>query len=66
MNIPLLRGAIAEKFKTNGRFGAAIGWHKNKVSLMMTGQYTPDINEAATIAEALSLSDEKFCQIFLR
>ncbi len=65
MNIDILRGAISEKFRTQTAFAAKIGWHKNRVSLMMHGKYTPNVDEAAAIAKILALSDEKFCQIFL-
>jgi hypothetical protein len=65
MNIDIMRGAIAEMFKTNGLFAVAMGWHKNKVSAMLNGRYVPDVDEAAMMAHVLRLNEEKFCQIFL-
>lgn len=65
MNVDVLRGAISEKYKTGGKFAQAMLWHPNKVSAMLNGRYSPNVDEAAKIADLLSLSEEKFCQIFL-
>lgn len=65
MDCMKLRGEIVAKHKTQAAFAEAIGWHKNKVSKMLTGQYLPDADEAAKIAEMLDMSDDMFCSIFL-
>ena len=65
MNIDRLRGEISAEYKTQSAFATAIGWHKNKVSNMLTGKYKPDTDEVAVIANALRLDEPKFCDIFL-
>jgi len=65
MELNVLRGEIVRAYHTQNAFADAIGWHKNKVSNMMTGKYKPDTDEVAIIAKALGLSEERFCLIFL-
>lgn len=65
MNIQRLRGEIVAEFKTQQAFAKVIGWHKNKVSRMMSGYYKPDMDEVAVIADALKLDERKYCDIFL-
>jgi DNA-binding XRE family transcriptional regulator len=64
MNIAKLRGEIAEAYKTQIAFAQAIGWHKNKVSKLMTGKYLPNIEEAAEISELLRLTRKEYEDIF--
>ena len=65
LNTCRLRGEIAAIFKTQTAFADAIGWHKNKVTKMLTGKYKPDIDEVAEMAVLLHLDEPKFCDIFL-
>ena len=65
MNLNRLKGEIIAIFGTQDSFSEAIGWHRNKTSRLINGQYVPDINEAADIASLLSLSPEKYYEIFL-
>lgn len=65
MDVCRLRGEIVAKFRTQTAFADHIGWHKNKVSHMLTGKYKPDTDEVAAIADALDLDEPKFCDIFL-
>ena len=60
-----LRGEIVTEFRTQSAFADAIGWHKNKVTKMLTGKYKPDTDEVAKIAFLLHLDESKFCDIFL-
>lgn len=64
MNIMALRGAIAERYKTQSAFAKAIGWSDNKVSRLMTGKHSPDMEEISEITRALDLSKERYIDIF--
>lgn len=65
MNLNRLKGEIIAVFGTQDAFSSAIGWHRNKVSRLVNGQYIPDINEATDISSLLKLSPEKYYEIFL-
>lgn len=65
MDLNRLRGEIVAEFRTQSAFAAAIGWHQNKVTKMLTGKYKPDTDEVAKMATMLHLDEPKFCDIFL-
>lgn len=65
MDLCRLRGEIVAEYRTQSAFADAIGWHKNKVTKMLTGRYKPDTDEVAKIADLLHLDAPKFCDIFL-
>ena len=65
MDLYRLRGEIVAEYRTQTAFADAIGWHKNKVTKMLTGKYKPDTDEVAEIADLLHLDASKFCDIFL-
>ena len=65
MDLCRLRGEIVAEYRTQTAFADAIGWHKNKVTKMLTGKYKPDTDEVAEIANLLDLDSPKFCDIFL-
>ena len=65
MDLDRLRGEIIAEYRTQTAFASAIGWHKNKVTKMLTGKYKPDTDEVAKIADLLRLDEIKFCDIFL-
>ena len=65
MNLRRLRGEIVAEYRTQTAFADAIGWHKNKVTKMLTGKYKPDTDEVAEITDLLHLDASKFCDIFL-
>lgn len=65
MDCNRLRGEIVAKFRTQTAFAKAIGWHKNKVSKLVLGEYKPDTDEVAEIADTLDLDEAGFCSIFL-
>lgn len=65
MDLNRLRGEIVAEFRTQRAFAAAIGWHQNKVTKMLTGKYKPDTDEVAKMATMLHLDEPKFCDIFL-
>lgn len=65
MDLRRLRGEIAAEYKTQVAFASAIGWHKNKVSKMLLGEYKPDTDEVAVMASALHLDERRYCDIFL-
>lgn len=65
MDCNRLRGEIVAKFRTQAAFAKAIGWHQNKVSKLVLGEYKPDTDEVARISDILGLDKAKFCAIFL-
>lgn len=65
MNLNILKGSIYTKFKNQKAFADAIGWHPNKVTRLVQGQFTPDVNQAAEISRVLNLSSDVHLQIFL-
>ena len=65
MDLCRLRGEIVAGYRTQSAFADAIGWHKNKVTKMLTGKYMPDTDELAEMAYLLNLEEKKFCDIFL-
>lgn len=65
MNVMELKLEIIKKFGTQNRFAEEIGWHKNKISKMMHGKYTPDLDEVIFISEKLCLDEKRFFEIFL-
>ncbi len=65
MDCNRLRGEIVAKFRTQAAFARAIGWHQNKVSKLVLGEYKPDTDEVAMISDTLELDTIKFCSIFL-
>lgn len=65
MDVLRLRGEIVATFKTQAAFADAIGWHKNKVSKMLCGEYKPNTDEVAAIADTLRLNERRYCDIFL-
>lgn len=65
MDVYRLRGEIVAEYRTQSAFAEAIGWHKNKVTKMLTGKYKPDTDEVAQIASLLHFDESKFCEIFL-
>lgn len=65
MNCARLRGEIVAKYRTQNAFADAIGWHKNKVTRMLTGKYFPDTDEVSKMASMLDLDENRFCEIFL-
>ena len=64
MDLCRLRGEIVAEYRTQTAFADAIGWHKNKVTKLLTGKYKPDTDEVAEITDLLHLDASKFCDIF--
>lgn len=60
-----LRGIIYAKYGTASAITDHLKWNKNKIGKILKGDYTPDINECAQMAEALDLGQEQFYRIFL-
>lgn len=60
-----LRGFISKKFKTQKRFADAIGWHENKVTLLLTGKFKPDTDQVEKISRVLDLTLAEHGKIFL-
>lgn len=65
MNRVELRVDIIRKFGTQGNFAKELGWTENKLSKMMQGRYTPNLDEVICIAEKLGLEEKRFLTIFL-
>lgn len=65
MNRVELKVDIIRKFGTQAAFAKEIGWNENKLSKMMQGKYTPDLDEVICITEKLGLEENRFLTIFL-
>ena len=65
MDVNRLRGEIVAEYKTQTAFATVIGWHKNKVSKMLCGEYKPNTDEVAAIVDVLKLDERRYCAIFL-
>lgn len=65
MNRELLKRNIIFNFFTQKEFAKQMLWQENKVTRIIQGKYTPDVNEAKSIAELLNLTLEDFLNIFL-
>ena len=65
MNRRKLKGEIVAKYGTQDAFANAIGWHRNKVSKIITGKYSPNTDEVADIVQILGISENTFIEIFL-
>ncbi|MEG0874234.1 MAG: hypothetical protein RR219_06400 [Clostridiales bacterium] len=60
----LLKSKIIAIYGTQYAFATSIGWHRNKVTALLKGQYVPDVNEALIISSTLSLSEKEILEIF--
>jgi len=65
MNVAKLRSRIYGKYESQAKFARTIKWHPNKVSAMLKGKYTPDVDESDTIASLLQLTLDEYSSIFL-
>lgn len=65
MNVSKLRKLVYGTFESQVAFARKLNWHKNKVNALLTGKYTPAIDEVSDIAEALDLDLDACGSIFL-
>ena len=65
MNVRRLKAEIVAEYGTQTEFSKVIGWHKNKVSKIVCGNYKPDTDEVAKIVDTLHLDEKKYLEIFL-
>lgn len=65
MEISTIRGAVYDKYRTFTKFADALGWNKQRVSKIITGQKVPNVNEVAEMADALGLTVEHVAYFFL-
>lgn len=59
------RGTIFSKYRSVSEFTVEIGWPKNKAHNIISGRYTPDVNECAEFAEFMNLSVQEYLKIFV-
>lgn len=60
-----LRGAIYERFDSETEFAQKLGWPKQKLNRITTGQREPTISEVNELATALGLPVSKIAEFFL-
>jgi len=60
-----LRGAIYSKFKSASACASVMGWHKQKLSKVINGQYVPNVDEIKEIAKVCQMSNAEFDVVFL-
>ena len=60
-----IRGRIYERYPNQKAFADAIGWSKQKLSLIMSGQREPSFKDVAKMAKTLGFTFEDLARIFL-
>lgn len=63
-NQKVLRGIIYSKYSSAAEFARALGWNKQKLSLIMTGQREPSVSDVNSIAKGLNHSVDSITKIF--
>jgi transcriptional regulator with XRE-family HTH domain len=61
-----LRSRVRARYDTQKAFAAALGWHPNKVTKLLTGKYLPNVDEADDIASLLGFTADERISIFSR
>ena len=64
MDAVKLWSKIKKKFGSQYKFAEEIGWHRNKVSRMIRGNYIPNINEVMEISGKLHIEGKEFFEIW--
>lgn len=65
INTTALFRAICKKYSAPEEFSAQMGWAPNKAARLLAGDYLPDVDECAALADCLDLTQSEFCEIFL-
>lgn len=65
VNTNALRGLVFTSFKSQAEFARSIDWHPNKVSALLSGAYTPNVDEAALLYDRLNMTIKQYAAIFL-
>lgn len=65
INTTALGRAICEKYGSAEDFSAQIGWAPSKTLRLLAGEYLPDVEECAALADCLDLTQSAFYEIFL-
>lgn len=60
-----LRGAIYERFDSEAKFAQMLGWPRQKLNRITTGQREPTITEVNEIAVGLEIPVEEVASFFL-
>ena len=64
-NAEELRGRIYSLYRSQAEFNRKLNWGKNKINRILNGDLIPNIIECELMAEALQLSQQEYCSIFL-
>lgn len=62
-----LKGLVASKFGSAGKFAEAVGWSGRKARDIVSGRQQPTIRDMEKMADVLGIeSEEDFCSIFFK
>lgn len=65
LDINRLRGVVYAKHRSIAEFAVKAGYSRQKMTRVINGQQTLDINEAKHLADVLNLTPEEAHSIFL-
>ena len=60
-----IRGVVYDRFRSISAFADAIGWTRQKATLIVNGNREPNLDDVDKMAKALSLSFEETARFFL-
>ena len=60
-----IRGVVYDKFKSISAFADAIGWTRQKATLIVNGNQEPNLDDVDKISKALDLDYETTARFFL-
>ncbi len=57
MNLPKIRGLVAEKYKTAAEMARQMGWRADKLNRILSGEQKTTTDDVLDMAEALGIID---------
>ena len=59
-----IRGVVYDKYKSISAFAQAIGWTRQKATLIVNGDQEPNLDDVDKMSKALNLDYEKTARFF--
>lgn len=60
-----IRGVVYDRYKSIAAFADAIGWTRQKATLIINGNQEPNLDDVDKMSKALNLDFEKTARFFL-
>ena len=60
-----IRGIVYDKYKSISAFADAIGWTRQKATLIVNGNQEPNLDDVDKMSKALNLDYERTARFFL-